>query len=1154
MSTTSTSASKPSGQWQPPTLEEMQAMLPQYRFEKLLGRGGMGAVYKAVQASLDRPVAIKVLPVDLVDDEDSQFAERFKNEARTMAKLSHPGIVDVFDFGETRTGLLYIVMEFIEGTDIAQMIQSQGKLPEDYALSITAHVCDALAYAHQNGIVHRDIKPANILINLEGAIKVADFGLAKANDPGQSGITKTNMAMGTPDFVAPEAFIPGVPLDGRADLYAIGVMLYQMLTGEIPRGIWTLPGMKLGTDPRFDSIITKAMQTDREVRYQTAGDLRRDLDTILTLPRSALIAQQQAAAEAAAKASRAQKQAEAPVAAPGVASRSPHRPASAPPPKTKSSLGPVLGIAAVLVLGAAGYVLFSQKKPEPQAQAATPATAPPPTARQGSGDSSRFAGVEFPRDLSLPDSKSWQFVEEKLVCADTKPGEFPTFSVPLALKNSYECEVAFSTPADVNGYLILMLPSRQGWISVLAYGKRVAVNGERRESKSAQLNDDATHVVKVAVNTRSKCTLWVDGQLFFDLADEGVAKTQNWNNLKPDCINIGGETKGGPTIKIHSIRVRSADGATPVMTVSTPAVTTPSTVPSPVATPAGWINLLATADVQRDSLQLPWSLVNSVLRSPEEPTSVTTPGGHNTFAFPISNPPLNYDLRYRVSRDKPGHAIVMPFLRGNEVPSLRIDGGRGFGLYDKTNPNPNKPGEVWFPADGVTHEVLIEVRDNRLRVSHDGKVLLDLEGTLPLGQFDQAFFKSDKIKGPFIGIGVCNGSITVHSAEYRPVDVLAEKKAAVAPTPMPTTPADKTATTPVATVRDDFLRKSVSLIPLVDVKRDVVSDPTTGTNVWKGKSSALTFNDAEKAGRIAAPVSLKDARAYEIDLLWKRRPMNIPGALTSDSGYIALDVPVGADRWVRVDVAWAGDKVNVGGQRVGFTGPGTQGGDGMRVVVRCQDDKLSVMINGNDIGSVNGLAGRAAADFGAHAIFKSELLPAVYCARGDHEIVEWTVRALDGDVRVLLDPALLQDTRLAQLESGFQARFDSDAQKPFLTALASLNQSYIANGIGKARAAAQAKGSLAEVTACDAEKALVEKEGGVPGEDAADTPEPLKKLRATYRATLGKITAERDAKAAPLLRIYLQALDSYISELSRAGKTDKAQAIQTLRDMKAAGR
>lgn len=355
-------------------------MLPQYHFEKLLGRGGMGAVYKAVQASLDRAVAIKVLPGDLVGDDDAQFAERFKNEARTMAKMSHPSIVNVFDFGETQTGLLYIVMEFIDGTDVAQMILSQGRLPEDYALSITAHVCDALAYAHQRGVIHRDIKPANILINMDGAVKVADFGLAKQSDPNQSGLTKTNMAMGTPDFVAPEALVPGVPLDGRADLYAIGVMLYNMLTGEIPRGMWAMPAQKVGTDPRFDAIIAKAMQNDREARFQSATDIRRELDTILALPRSVIIAQQQTAAEAAAKATRAQKVAE--------AAQKPEL----PPAKPKSMLGPVLSIAATLVLGGGLYWLMSkgsEKIPPPgsmtvaepaaaNSPASAAATTPPP--------------------------------------------------------------------------------------------------------------------------------------------------------------------------------------------------------------------------------------------------------------------------------------------------------------------------------------------------------------------------------------------------------------------------------------------------------------------------------------------------------------------------------------------------------------------------------------------------------------------------------------------------------------------------------------------------------------------------------------------------------------------------------------------------------
>ena len=245
--------------WQPPSVEHLQALLPQYEIEALIGRGGMGAVYKGKQRALDRPVAIKLLPPEF-DNDEANFTERFKNEARIMAKLDHPAIVPVYDFGETSEGQLYFVMAFIDGTDIQHMIQSQGRLPAEHALAITAHVCDALAYAHDHGVVHRDIKPSNILINMEGQVKVADFGLAKVDDPSASGLTKTGQAMGTPDFVAPEALITGVQTDGRADLYAVGVMLYQMLTGNIPRGMFTMPSVMLpGTDPRFDSIIAKAM-------------------------------------------------------------------------------------------------------------------------------------------------------------------------------------------------------------------------------------------------------------------------------------------------------------------------------------------------------------------------------------------------------------------------------------------------------------------------------------------------------------------------------------------------------------------------------------------------------------------------------------------------------------------------------------------------------------------------------------------------------------------------------------------------------------------------------------------------------------------------------------------------------------------------------
>jgi len=196
-------------QWQPPTPEEIQAQFPQYEILSLIGHGGMGAVYRARQLNLDRFVAIKVLAPNL-DGVDGAYAARFKEEARTMAQLSDPGIVPVFDAGQTADGLLYFVMECIEGTDLAVMIKDMGRLPPAQASAITTDVCDALEYAHTNGVIHRDIKPANIMVDARGRVRVADFGLAKSSER-NAGLTRSDLSVGTPDFIAPEAFCPGRP-------------------------------------------------------------------------------------------------------------------------------------------------------------------------------------------------------------------------------------------------------------------------------------------------------------------------------------------------------------------------------------------------------------------------------------------------------------------------------------------------------------------------------------------------------------------------------------------------------------------------------------------------------------------------------------------------------------------------------------------------------------------------------------------------------------------------------------------------------------------------------------------------------------------------------------------------------------------------------
>jgi len=266
--------------WQPPPPAELQALLPGYEIDKLLGRGGMGAVYRGVQLRLDRPVAVKILPPGL-EEEDPAFAERFKNEARLMARLAHPHVVTVFDSGATANGQLYFVMELIDGTDVARMIRDHKRLPPEQARQICLHVCDALGAAHELSIVHRDVKPANVLVTRKGVVKVADFGLARIHDPALSGLTRTGYAVGTPDYIAPEVYSPDLVVDGRADLYAVGVMLYQMLTGEMPRGAYKPASVVVpGIDRRFDQIISRAMQTNREDRYAGAAQMRHDLEQL----------------------------------------------------------------------------------------------------------------------------------------------------------------------------------------------------------------------------------------------------------------------------------------------------------------------------------------------------------------------------------------------------------------------------------------------------------------------------------------------------------------------------------------------------------------------------------------------------------------------------------------------------------------------------------------------------------------------------------------------------------------------------------------------------------------------------------------------------------------------------------------------------------
>ena len=263
-----------------PTIEHLAELLPAYEFEAFIAQGGMGAVYKARQRSLDRDVAIKILPREF--GEDPEFVASFETEAKAMARLNHPNLIGVYDYGEVDS-MPYIVMEFVNGKSLFHSAVNLAVDPVQ-AVGIVKGICDGLAQAHENGVIHRDIKPANILLTPRAVPKIGDFGLARPADVDGSGLV-----MGTPGYVAREVLQQPEKADRRSDLFALGVVLYELLIGRCPPYDSTPPPSTLcGCDISLDRICAKAMNPLADLRYQTAEEMSADLDAWLRHSSSAL--------------------------------------------------------------------------------------------------------------------------------------------------------------------------------------------------------------------------------------------------------------------------------------------------------------------------------------------------------------------------------------------------------------------------------------------------------------------------------------------------------------------------------------------------------------------------------------------------------------------------------------------------------------------------------------------------------------------------------------------------------------------------------------------------------------------------------------------------------------------------------------------------
>ena len=459
-------ASQPSAsQLELPLPEELTALLPAaaYQVESFLGQGGMGAVYKGVQVRLKRPVAIKIMRRDFGKDHD--FEARFEREAQAMAKLNHPGIVSVIDYGEAGSDYLYIVMELVDGADLMDVIRT-GRMTQEMALTLLPQICDALQFAHDHGIVHRDIKPSNIMLTRDGRIKMADFGLAKRYDVESSFRTQTGTGMGTPDYAAPEQFDPHGNVDHRADIYALGVMIYQMVTGTLPRGAWKPPSEKADVDTHWDNIVSHALQTDPSDRYASVSEIKTDISSI-ALPAVAGVCDRGGAKLPSTKSTPHAS------AMPPVSQRPQSGDSRRQRPATRKSPAPLLyGLAGALMIAAGGYFAWDKFAAEVRpisvtnpAASATPALPTPIRLWDAADKIPKQPGVSWEDDaLRLDDREvAHVFPVVQRVAVKTSIRVNPdTAQVKLGLRQRSRDEGAYFLYVDFANSILALLIEGQG--------------------------------------------------------------------------------------------------------------------------------------------------------------------------------------------------------------------------------------------------------------------------------------------------------------------------------------------------------------------------------------------------------------------------------------------------------------------------------------------------------------------------------------------------------------------------------------------------------------------------------------------------------------------------------------------------------------------
>lgn len=975
-----------------PYPEELQSLLTgRYIVEQFLGQGGMGAVYRGQQLPLRRPVAIKILRKRSLDvDDEFGFEERFRREAFAMAALTHPNIVQVYDCGDAGEEFLFISMELVEGGDLSDAIKIGAVTPQR-ALELIGPICDGLQAAHDRGLVHRDIKPANIFLTSDGKPKVADFGLAKKFDAKNTMMTKTGLGMGTPDYAAPEQY-EGIPdIDHRADIYALGVMFYQMLTGSLPRGAYKAPSQRVHVDPRLDAVVAKAMEQDRNERYQSAADLKAEVVHIVNtwMQESTPAPEVNPSPPDTAQRTSTQK----PVRTGPIVPRPQTRPihSSSPPmEEKKSGLGLVMALLVCTMIAVGTFYVL--KKPSAnessRSSAATNAGTQPPSGIGNTTAPTDIASILTSTDLEWSD--------------------------PVKLEKVSSPGGDFSPTLSADGLVLVFSSIRPG-------SQRSDLYEARRISTAEEFAEALPITELNTADNEGTPSLSGDGLTMVfnkapDRSPSDIYETHRRDRNSPWSPPVS----VGPNVNSpdHEMGRLSTDALTMIIS-------------SARAGGAGGNDVYRS---RRDSLDSPWGPIESF------PADINTPASEIYATLSADNKTLLF------VRADPNQKGSTPLFLGTLQPS---------GLYTSQ--------EIAWPGTkmGFGHWL-----------APDGRTMIFCQAA-PDSTTSSDLWQMQRVpKG---------------TTRHDP------------PATMASTQTSQGAKTTVESSQAEIF---------------------AGHRYQFISAKGLTYSEAkakaESMGGHLATVTSKEENDFMVKTFFRYF-----ATLHQQVWLGAMREKPGPEGW-----AWCTGEPFTYKAWV----PGDESSNIVGPALAYISDGSTLRWNDFEALENRGLVDKYIVGF----------------------MVEWENPDGTGSKPASAIPmatvANENDPRLAQLKAGFQARYEEDVQKPFRTALAALNQSYVTNGIARAREAAQTQGQIANVAALDAEKAAVMSDKGVPTQDDANTPEVLKKLRTTYRDAVAKLNVERQKNAGPLYDIYTGALSNYISELTRQNKIAEAKEVQNLKD------